>query len=438
MLWVKSLHIVFIASWFAGLFYLPRIFVNLAMVPPESVAERETPAAHGAQAPAVHDLPGARAGAGGDRLPPRLRGAPAPLHRRREPAQPPLVPLVQRTAGAAVAGHRDPGGGQALLSRHRAHGGSAAAQVRRAPAGARLRGVDRLRQPVPVCRLARPGIAPWAYLWAPWPKYWTGFDFSVNVAGYVPFGFLCALAVLRTGKASRVWHAVVRATVAGAAVSFAMETLQSYLPARIPSNVDLGLNRTGAGRARSGSPRIRAARWCSWRSGLRAALSGRRHLRAGAGVRAARGGDLRVASRHALHRLAAAAAVRTRAAGAGGGTAVRDAGRAGAMPAGLPGGALGGSARGAAAVDAAVGRRGLRVVGGAELRAGTRLGLAGAAGAGARERVLRADAGHLGAGALHPLPRLAQWLGWVWPYAVLVYVVAALSRRGRRDAAPVG
>jgi len=40
MLWVKSLHIVFIASWFAGLFYLPRIFVNLAMVPVDSVAER--------------------------------------------------------------------------------------------------------------------------------------------------------------------------------------------------------------------------------------------------------------------------------------------------------------------------------------------------------------------------------------------------------------
>ena len=41
MLWAKSFHIIFIASWFAGLFYLPRIFVNLAMVPPESVAERE-------------------------------------------------------------------------------------------------------------------------------------------------------------------------------------------------------------------------------------------------------------------------------------------------------------------------------------------------------------------------------------------------------------
>lgn len=41
MLWIKALHIVFVASWFAGLFYLPRIFVNLAMVAPASVAERE-------------------------------------------------------------------------------------------------------------------------------------------------------------------------------------------------------------------------------------------------------------------------------------------------------------------------------------------------------------------------------------------------------------
>lgn len=41
MLWVKAFHIVFIASWFAGLFYLPRIFVNLAMVEPGSIAERE-------------------------------------------------------------------------------------------------------------------------------------------------------------------------------------------------------------------------------------------------------------------------------------------------------------------------------------------------------------------------------------------------------------
>lgn len=31
MLWVKTFHIVLVAAWFAGLFYLPRIFVNLAM-----------------------------------------------------------------------------------------------------------------------------------------------------------------------------------------------------------------------------------------------------------------------------------------------------------------------------------------------------------------------------------------------------------------------
>jgi len=41
MLWVKAFHIVFVAAWFAGLFYLPRIFVNLAMVPADSHAERE-------------------------------------------------------------------------------------------------------------------------------------------------------------------------------------------------------------------------------------------------------------------------------------------------------------------------------------------------------------------------------------------------------------
>lgn len=40
MLVVKVLHLWMVVSWFAGLFYLPRIFVNLAMVVPDSVAER--------------------------------------------------------------------------------------------------------------------------------------------------------------------------------------------------------------------------------------------------------------------------------------------------------------------------------------------------------------------------------------------------------------
>jgi protoporphyrinogen IX oxidase len=41
MLWVKAFHIIFVAAWFAGLFYLPRLFVNLATVPADSHAERE-------------------------------------------------------------------------------------------------------------------------------------------------------------------------------------------------------------------------------------------------------------------------------------------------------------------------------------------------------------------------------------------------------------
>ncbi len=41
LLWIKAFHIVFVSSWFAGLFYLPRIFINLASVPADSHAERE-------------------------------------------------------------------------------------------------------------------------------------------------------------------------------------------------------------------------------------------------------------------------------------------------------------------------------------------------------------------------------------------------------------
>lgn len=31
MLWIKAFHLIFVTSWFAGLFYLPRLFVNHAM-----------------------------------------------------------------------------------------------------------------------------------------------------------------------------------------------------------------------------------------------------------------------------------------------------------------------------------------------------------------------------------------------------------------------
>jgi protoporphyrinogen IX oxidase len=40
MLWIKALHIVFVTSWFAGLFYLPRLFVNHAMETNPQAIER--------------------------------------------------------------------------------------------------------------------------------------------------------------------------------------------------------------------------------------------------------------------------------------------------------------------------------------------------------------------------------------------------------------
>ena len=39
-LWIKAAHIIFVTSWFAGLFYLPRIYVNLATVEDATTRER--------------------------------------------------------------------------------------------------------------------------------------------------------------------------------------------------------------------------------------------------------------------------------------------------------------------------------------------------------------------------------------------------------------
>ncbi len=46
MLWIKSLHLIFVTSWFAGLFYLPRLFVNHAMVNDAATLERLTMMEH--------------------------------------------------------------------------------------------------------------------------------------------------------------------------------------------------------------------------------------------------------------------------------------------------------------------------------------------------------------------------------------------------------
>lgn len=87
------------------------------------------------------------------------------------------------------------------------------------------------------------GQLPWVFLLAAWPVYWTGFDLLANVLGYAPLGFLLALSALRSGRGRR---AMLWATLGAAGLSLGLETLQSYLPARVPSNLDWVLNVAGA------------------------------------------------------------------------------------------------------------------------------------------------------------------------------------------------
>ena len=87
------------------------------------------------------------------------------------------------------------------------------------------------------------GIAPWAFLTASLPHYWTGFDVVSNVLGYAPMGFLLTLSALRL-RHSR--GAVWKSTLACGMLSLCMESLQSFLPVRVASNLDLMLNLAGA------------------------------------------------------------------------------------------------------------------------------------------------------------------------------------------------
>jgi VanZ family protein/alpha/beta superfamily hydrolase len=89
-----------------------------------------------------------------------------------------------------------------------------------------------------------PGNSPLHFLGLAWPRYWTGFDLVSNLLGYLPLGVLVFGARVRAGQAAGA--SVVTAVTAGAALSFAMELLQNYLPDRVASNLDLALNVAGA------------------------------------------------------------------------------------------------------------------------------------------------------------------------------------------------
>jgi VanZ family protein len=88
-----------------------------------------------------------------------------------------------------------------------------------------------------------PGVGPFDFLFLGWPHWWSRFDVIANLLGYLPFGFLLFVALIRSGPSVGV--AALLACAGGTLLSLTMETLQNYLPHRVSSNVDLALNALG-------------------------------------------------------------------------------------------------------------------------------------------------------------------------------------------------
>lgn len=86
------------------------------------------------------------------------------------------------------------------------------------------------------------GLHPFGYLTTALPYYWTIFDVWTNVAGYMPFGILMVFALYP--KIRSFW-AILVTILAGAMLSCTMEAVQTYLPTRVPSNIDLATNTLG-------------------------------------------------------------------------------------------------------------------------------------------------------------------------------------------------
>lgn len=87
------------------------------------------------------------------------------------------------------------------------------------------------------------GVSAFAYLGGGLPRYFTAFDLLTNFAAYLPLGFFALLAL---HPHLRGTPAATAAGIAGCCLSLALEALQTYLPSRIPSNLDLATNGLGA------------------------------------------------------------------------------------------------------------------------------------------------------------------------------------------------
>lgn len=89
-----------------------------------------------------------------------------------------------------------------------------------------------------------PAVSPLAFLSLPWPRYWTAFDLIANLLGYLPLGLLLFTAQVRFGRSEPV--ACVVAVLMAAGLSLLMELAQNGLSSRVASNVDVALNAAGA------------------------------------------------------------------------------------------------------------------------------------------------------------------------------------------------
>ncbi len=89
------------------------------------------------------------------------------------------------------------------------------------------------------------GIPWWSFLVQPLPNYWSGFDVATNVLGYIPLVFLATLAAMRDSSQRVVRWAIPIGVLLALLLSFTAEALQNYLPMRVASNLDLALNITG-------------------------------------------------------------------------------------------------------------------------------------------------------------------------------------------------
>jgi VanZ family protein len=86
------------------------------------------------------------------------------------------------------------------------------------------------------------GIPSFAFLKAPLPHYKTVFDLVTNVLAYIPLGILLVFALYP--RIRRGW-ALLIAVACGALLSATMEAVQTFLPSRVASNLDLLTNVAG-------------------------------------------------------------------------------------------------------------------------------------------------------------------------------------------------